>query len=43
MKKNTLITTELISKGDNTVQDDVRKQEYNMNNSENYSERIKRK
>ncbi len=30
MKKNTLITTELISKGDNTVQDDVRKQEYNM-------------
>ena len=30
MKKNTLITTELISKGDNVVQDDVRKQEYNM-------------
>lgn len=30
MNKNTLITTELISKGDNTVQDDVRKQEYNM-------------
>ncbi len=30
MKKNTLITTELISKGDNTVKDDVRKQEYNM-------------
>ena len=30
MKKNTLITTELLSKGDNTVQNDVRKQEYNM-------------
>jgi len=30
MKKNTLITTELISKSDNLVQDDVRKQEYNM-------------
>ena len=30
MKKNTLITTELISKGDNTVQKDVRRQEYNM-------------
>ncbi len=30
MKKNTLITTELLSKGDNLVQDDVRKQEYNM-------------
>ena len=30
MKKNTLITTELISKGDNIVQNDVRKQEYNM-------------
>ncbi len=30
MKKNTLITTELLSKSDNTVQDDVRKQEYNM-------------
>ncbi len=30
MKKNTLITTELLSKGDNQVQDDVRKQEYNM-------------
>ncbi len=30
MKKNTLITTELISKGDNTVQKDKRKQEYNM-------------
>ena len=30
MKKNTLITTELLSKGDNVVQDDVRKQEYNM-------------
>ena len=30
MKKNTLITTELLSKSDNPVQDDVRKQEYNM-------------
>ena len=30
MKKNTLITTELISKSDNLVQNDVRKQEYNM-------------
>ena len=30
MKKNTLITTELLSKGDNQVRDDVRKQEYNM-------------
>jgi hypothetical protein len=30
MKKNTLITTELINKSDNNVQDDVRKQEYNM-------------
>lgn len=30
MKKNTLITTELINKSDNIVQDDVRKQEYNM-------------
>lgn len=30
MKKNTLITTELLSKSDNIVQDDVRKQEYNM-------------
>lgn len=30
MKKNTLITTELISKSDNVVQDDVRRQEYNM-------------
>lgn len=30
MKKNTLITTELLSKSDNMVQDDVRKQEYNM-------------
>ena len=30
MKKNTLITTELISKGDNQVRDDVRRQEYNM-------------
>ena len=30
MKKNTLITTELLSKADNIVQDDVRKQEYNM-------------
>ncbi len=30
MKKNTLITTELLSKSDNPVQNDVRKQEYNM-------------
>ena len=30
MKQNTLITTDLITKGDNLVQDDVRKQEYNM-------------
>ena len=30
MKKNTLLTTELLSKSDNIVQDDVRKQEYNM-------------
>lgn len=30
MKKNTLITTDLLSKGDNIVQDDVRRQEYNM-------------
>ena len=30
MKKNTLLTTELLSKSDNMVQDDVRKQEYNM-------------
>ncbi len=30
MKKNTLITTELLSKSDNVVQKDVRKQEYNM-------------
>ena len=30
MKKNTLITTELISKSDNVVQDDVRRQEYNV-------------
>ena len=30
MKKNTLVTTELLSKSDNIVQDDVRKQEYNM-------------
>ena len=30
MKKNTLITTELLSKSDNLVQNDVRKQEYNM-------------
>ncbi len=30
MKKNTLLTTELLSKSDNVVQDDVRKQEYNM-------------
>ena len=30
MKKNTLITTDLISKSDNIIQDDIRKQEYNM-------------
>lgn len=30
MKKNTLITAELLNKADNIVQDDVRKQEYNM-------------
>ena len=30
MKKNTVITKDLVSKGDNTVQDDIRKQEYNM-------------
>lgn len=30
MKRNTLLTTELLSKSDNVVQDDVRKQEYNM-------------
>ena len=30
MKKNTVITTELLSKGDSVVQDDIRKQEYNM-------------
>ena len=30
MNANTLITTELLSKSDNVVQDDVRKQEYNM-------------
>ncbi|MCI8383637.1 MAG: hypothetical protein HFJ33_02025 [Clostridia bacterium] len=30
MKANTLITTELLSKSDNLVQNDVRKQEYNM-------------
>ncbi len=30
MKKNTLLTTELLSKSDSIVQDDVRKQEYNM-------------
>ena len=30
MKKNTVITTELLNKGDNVVQDDMRKQEYNM-------------
>ena len=30
MKANTLITTELLSKSDNVVRDDVRKQEYNM-------------
>lgn len=30
MKANTVITTELLSKSDNVVKDDVRKQEYNM-------------
>ena len=30
MKKNTLITTELLNKSDNMVQDDIRKQEYNV-------------
>lgn len=30
MKKNTVITTELLSKSDNVIQDDIRKQEYNM-------------
>lgn len=30
MKKNTVITTELLSKSDSMVQDDVRKQQYNM-------------
>ena len=30
MKKNTVITRELLNKGDSLVQDDVRKQEYNM-------------
>lgn len=30
MKKNTLITTELLNKTDSVVQDDIRKQEYNM-------------
>ncbi len=30
MKKNTLITTDLLGKGDSTMQKDVRKQEYNM-------------
>ncbi len=30
MKKNTVMTTELVSKSDNIVQNDVRKQEYNM-------------
>ena len=30
IKTNALITTELLSKGDNQVQDDVRKQEYNV-------------
>ena len=30
MKANTLITTELLSKSDDMVRDDVRKQEYNM-------------
>lgn len=29
MNKNTVITTDLITKGDNLVQDDVRKQQYN--------------
>ena len=30
MNRNTVITTSLISKGDNILQDDMRKQEYNM-------------
>ncbi len=30
MKKNTLITTDLLSKSDNFAQDDVRRQEYNV-------------
>ena len=30
MKKNTLITTDLLSKSDNVLQDDTRRQEYNM-------------
>lgn len=30
MRKNTVITTELLSKIDNALQDDIRKQEYNM-------------
>ena len=30
MKKNTVITTELLNKGDSVVQDDIRRQEYNM-------------
>lgn len=30
MKKNTLVTTELLTKSDNPVQNDIRKQEYNM-------------
>lgn len=30
MYKNTVITTDMIAKGDNTTTDDVRKQEYNM-------------
>jgi len=30
MKKNTLMTTELLSKGDSVVQDDIRRQEYNV-------------
>ncbi|MCI8443900.1 MAG: hypothetical protein HFJ37_01780 [Clostridia bacterium] len=30
MKKNTLITTELLSKGNSVVQDDIRRQEYNV-------------
>lgn len=30
MNKNTVLTRELVAKGDNTTSDDVRKQEYNM-------------